>query len=385
MNAIKRFLVLALCLALVVSCFAGCHEKGEIAVVIGDEQFTSGYYACALVFADMDGREKVTEQLGSAALVSGQKIEYWKNPIGGVDYTDWVENEALEKLKLIAGAKKLYKQYEVETSEETNALYKQLFDQLWLDGNVADIMESNGVARETFEDFAYYSYLVDSTFFESYFGLSGTTNLTNPLFEKIYGEGGINEIAADTIKNHLNENYVLVDMINVSFTGLKDEEKKEKENQIESYAQALRDGTKTFEEVYKDYYEVKDEEEKDDASTEEESDEPAPLDEYALPVSKENTKIGYAFDQYEVVKGMKVDEVKTIALEEDKGIILAIKKDILADPYYITAADIPLREEIVGEGYINAIKKEVEGVTCDVNKKSTRQFKVKKIYYPEAN
>lgn len=384
MNAIKRFLVLALCLALVISCFTGCHEKGEIAVTVGDEQFTSGYYACALVFADMDAREKVNAQLGTAALMSGQKIEYWKNPIDGADYTAWVENAALEKLKLIAATKKLYKQYEVTTSEETNALYKQLFDQLWLDGNVADMMENNGVARETFEDFAYYSYLIDSTFFETYFGLSGTTNLTNPLFEKIYGEGGINEIPAETIKNHLNENYVLINTINVSFTGLKDEEKAEKEKEVESFAQALRDGTKTFEDVYKEYYDVK-EEEKDNTSTEEDSDEPKPLDEYALPVSKEATKIGYAFDQYDVVKAMKVGEVKTIALEENKGLILAVKKDILADPYYITAADIPLREEVVGDGYINAIKKEIEGMALDVNKKSTRQFKVKKIYYPEAN
>ena len=155
MNAIKRFLVLVLCLALVVSCFTGCHEKGEIAVTVGDEQFTSGYYACALVFADMDAREKVNATLSSAELMA-DKIDYWKKTVDGVEYTTWVENTALDKLKLIAAAKKLYKQYGISADEVIKTEYKQIFDNLWLDGNVAKFMEENGVARETFEDFAYY-------------------------------------------------------------------------------------------------------------------------------------------------------------------------------------------------------------------------------------
>ena len=383
MNAIKRFLVLALCLALVVSCFTGCHEKGEIAVTVGDEQFTSGYYACALVFADMDAREKVNATLSSAELMA-DKIEYWKKTVDGVEYTTWVENTALDKLKLIAAAKKLCKQYSVSNDELMKTEYKQIFDNLWLDGNVAKFMEENGVARETFEDFAYYSYLIDSMFFANYFGLQNSDDFTNPLFDKIYGEGGVKEISAEKIKTHLNDNYALVNLINVSYTGLTDEEKAEKQKQVDAYAQALKDGTKTFEDVYNEYYEVKDEDKEETTDTETD-DTPKPLDPYGLPVCKEESELGYAFDQYDIVKAMAVDEVKVIALEENKGLILAVKRDITADPYYLTTGDKDLREEIVGDEFINTLKTEANALGCDVNKKSTRQFKVKKIYYPEAN
>lgn len=390
MNAIKRFSILALCLVLVFSCFTGCHEKGEIAVVIGDEQFTSGYYACALVFADMDGREMVNATLDTATLISGD-IKYWKQTIDGTDYTTWVENTALDKLKLIAAAKKLYKQYNVTPDDATTAEYKQLFDQLWLDSNVADFMEENGVARETFEDFAYYSYLLDSTFFETYFGLESTTDFTNPLFDKLYGEGGVNEIPAEDIKNYLNDNYVLANLINVSFTGLADEEKAQKEEEIDAYAKALKDGTKTFEEVYNEYYEITDDEEdtEDDETTDTDS-VSQPLDPYSLPLSEETTDLGswlaYGFDYIDTVKSMAIDEIKIITVddEEDEGLILVVKKDITADPYYLTTGDKALREEIVGEDFINNIKTEANALSCNVNKKSTRQFKVKKIYYPEA-
>ena len=59
MNILKRLFALVLTLALIITCFTGCHKKGEIAVKIGDIEFTSGYYACALVFADTEARAKV--------------------------------------------------------------------------------------------------------------------------------------------------------------------------------------------------------------------------------------------------------------------------------------------------------------------------------------
>ena len=49
MNTLKRTLALMLCVLLTITCLAGCHQKGEIAVKIGEIEFTSGYYACALV------------------------------------------------------------------------------------------------------------------------------------------------------------------------------------------------------------------------------------------------------------------------------------------------------------------------------------------------
>ena len=38
-DILKKSFALMLCIALMVTCFAGCHKKGEIAVKIGDIEF----------------------------------------------------------------------------------------------------------------------------------------------------------------------------------------------------------------------------------------------------------------------------------------------------------------------------------------------------------
>ena len=57
MRNIKRIIALALGLLMALS-FAGCHKKNEIAVTIGDVEFTSAYYMCALVNADSEAKGK---------------------------------------------------------------------------------------------------------------------------------------------------------------------------------------------------------------------------------------------------------------------------------------------------------------------------------------
>ena len=62
MKNFKRIIAMALVLLMVLS-FAGCHKKGEIAVTVGEVEFTSAYYMCALVNADSEAKSKVYEEL----------------------------------------------------------------------------------------------------------------------------------------------------------------------------------------------------------------------------------------------------------------------------------------------------------------------------------
>jgi len=55
----------------------------------------------------------------------------------------------------------------------------------------------------------------------------------------------------------------------------------------------------------------------------------------------------------------------------------------VADPYYIEELDTSLRNDIAGEDYQDEIAEYGEDLDCDVNTASTKQFKVKKIKYPE--
>ena len=360
MNILKRIFALVLTIALIITCFAGCHKKGEIAVKIGDVEFTSGYYACALVFADTEARSKVEADLSEDELKNGN-IKYWNYKIDKTDYTQWVQNTALDTLKELAAIKTLCAKNKLELDDETVSLAKSNADYLWESYGYSVLMESNGVSKDTFV-----TYMTDSYLSDKY-------------FEFLYGKGGEKEIAADKISKQLTDNYVLVNKIEVSFSGLKDDEKTEKKNQIAGYEASLKDGSKTFEEIYLAYNNIKAEDHKHE---EPKDGEKTPQDQHASVLGNKDTS--YESEHFDAAKAMAVGEVKVITLKDDAGLVLLVKKDISADSYYIEEFDTMLRQDIVGDGYTDDLAKYGKELKCDVNNYSVKQFKVKNIYYPQA-
>ena len=359
MNNLKRFFALVLCLALMVTCFAGCHKKGEIAVKIGDIEFTSGYYACALVFSDTEARATVEENLSEDELK--KEIKYWQHKIDKTDYTEWVEKNALDTLKELAAIKTLCAENKVELDSETVALAKSNAEYLWDTYGYSVLMESNGVSKDTFIEYMRDSYLADE------------------YFEFLYGKGGEKEVAADKVLSQLTDNYVLVNQLEASFSSLSSDQITEKKNEFAAYEASLKDGSKTFEEIYLAYNNVS-----ADSHTHEEAEEgeSAPQDHHATVLGSEDTT--YASDNYKSAKDMAVGEVKVVTLDDNAGLVLLVKKDIAADPYYLEEFDTMLRQDIIGEDYTDDLAKYGEKLSCDVNTASTKQFKVKNIVYPEA-
>lgn len=361
MNILKRFFALMLCLALIVTCFTGCHKKGELAVKIGDIEFSSGYYACALVFADTEARSIVEEDLSSGGEDLPSEIKYWNYKVEETDYTKWVQDKALANLKELAAIKTLCAKAEIELDEETAATAESNADYMWDSYGYSALMEANGVAKDTFEKYMHDSYLADE------------------YFEYLYGKGGEKEIPADDISKQLTDNYVLANIIEVSFSELSDEEKDETKNQFASYEASLKDGSKTFESVYLEYNEISEEDHQHEEPAEDES---APQDLHASVLGAEGTS--YESEYFASAKDMAAGEVKLITLEDDAGLVLVVKKDIAADPYYIEEFDVMLRQDIVGDDFTDDLAKQGEKLECTVNEKSTKQFKVKNITYPQA-
>ncbi len=385
MKSLKKFLALTLCLAFVVLCFAGCHEKGEIAVTVGDVQFTSGDYACALLFADIAAQEKVIESLEETQAVITDKKDLYKQKIDDVEYVKWVENTALDNLKLMAATISLCDK-ENATMDSKNkdakdylAEVNEVVEAIWENPAYVEIMEKNGIGKETFVKYTYYTAIHTPLFLEALLGEGYAPSFSNPLFNKIYGKGGKKEISEQELKTHLTDNYILINLLTDDFDGLTEEKITEIKNKFAAYKTSLEDGSKTFEQLYLEENKETAEEHKHEEPKEGES---APKDYHATIIDKDST------DYYEIVKSMSKGEIKVITLydEEDKeeGLALVIKKDILEDPYYLTEFDIMLREEIVDEDLVNDIKKQANKLNCDVNTKSTKQFNVKKIHYPEA-
>lgn len=351
----KRIFALVLSLALMVAVFAGCHEKGEIAVTIGEVDFTSGYYACALVFADTEARGIVEDGLSESELAAGD-IDYWSKKVEKTDYVKWVEDKAIENLKQIAAIKTLCDENDVELSDETAELAKTQAESAW--SSSGTIFEQNGVGKETFMQY------IEDTF------------LADEYFKHLYGKGGKEEIAADEIQKYFTENYVLVNALTASFGSIPESAQKETREKFVAYEKALNDGSKTFEQIYLEYNEVSAEEHKHEEPAEGES---APQDYHATVLGAEDT--AYASDQFEDAEKMKVGEVKLITLDESAGLMLLVKKDITADPYYLESMDATLRQEIIGDGYTKLLDKFAKDLKCDINDYSTGQFKVKELKY----
>lgn len=358
MSILKRTFAVALCLALMITCFAGCHQKGEIAVTVGDYEFSSGYYACALVFADTQARALVEDDLSKEGDLPDD-IDYYKYKVEDTDYVEWVEKTALDTIKSTAALKTLCAKADVKLSEETEASAKSNAEYLWDKYGYSYLMEANGVSEATFTKYMTDSYLADE------------------YFEYLYGEGGEKEIAADKLTEQLKGEYALVNKIEVDFSSKTEEEITALRNQFTTYETALKNGSMTFEEVYLDYNEISAEEH---THEEAEEGELSPQDHHATVIGGEDT--GYASDYYDDAKDMATGEVKIITLDDEAGLVLLVKKDIIADPYYLETLDSTLRQDIVGDEFTDDIDEYGKGLKCNVNKSSIKQFKVKKIEYP---
>ncbi len=352
----KRLFALVLSLALMVAVFAGCHEKGEIAVTIGGNEFTSGYYACALVYADTEARNRVLEENMSEDGTMPADFEYWDYDLDKTDYVEWVKNRAVDNLKQIAAVIEICEQKKISLTEDELKDIETNVDSQWREASV--YMEKNGIAKET-----YLKYQKDVYLMEKY-------------FEALYGKDGEMAISDEDISKQLSENYMLVNVLYASYSNLAESDKKETREKYVAYEKALNDGSKTFEQIYLEDSGQTAEEHKHE---EPEEGEAAPQDYHATIISEDSSEP--LASCYEPAKKLKTGEVELITLDDSAGLVLIVKKDILADPYYIETYDMGLRQELKYEDFAEGLIEYAKKLDCDISSFSTKQFDVKKIAY----
>ncbi len=357
MKNLKRILSVLLTLVLI-SSFAGCHKKGEIAVKIGDVEFTSAYYMCALLNADGEAQNLVYEALSDEEKSGEKEVDIYSKKVEDKKYVDWVEDTALDYLKTIAAYKTLCIKNKLELDDETENELEMYTNYYWQ--SYASYYEPNGVAKATYEQ-----YMKDSYYSELY-------------FEHLYAKDGEKEINAEDVKNKIYDNFVIANMLQASITSeMTEDEVTALKEQLDGYADKLKAGKVTFKDVYNEYNGIEEEETEEQEETDEE--ESKPQDEYATVVGAEGTS--YESDQYETIKAMATGEIKVIEIEE-QGYMLVVKQDITADEYYLENLDIAARHLIADEEYENTIKDYAKKLDTDINKYAVKQFKVKKIVQP---
>ena len=359
MRFLKNAAIIMLVAILCLGCTA-CHPKNEVAVTVGEYEFTSGYYLCTLIFADMEARGKVDEKLAEDEDYDATKeVNYLKQKIDKKDFSEWVKDTAMDNLKLIANYKAECKKADLKLDDEKTANAEYMAEYYWSSYGYASLFEPNGVSAATFKE-----YMKDSYYSDLY-------------FQHIYGAEGEKAISADDVRNTISSKFALANILEGSFAEMQDADKTAAKDKFAAYEKELREGKRTFEEIYKEHNQIKDEEATESTDTQEKK----PLDEYASLIGNEDTN--YASDRFEEIAALKVDEIKLITLEEDAGLLLVVKKDVIADPYYIESLDSDARYIIAGDGFEEDMKKAADKLDTKVNDYAVDRLKVKNITYPE--
>lgn len=341
----------ALALALV-----GCHPKNEVALTIGGKDYTSAFYMCALLRAESEAKNKVNEAYEEKKK-DASDIDYYKEKIEKKKFVDWVEDRAVEICRTYAYVETVCDEKDITLSDGELEETESYADNYWNNYGYATYYGANGVSFETFKEFFTYS------------------NLMQTYFLSIYGKEGEKPIAEETIKSTLSEKFVLADVLTISLAdssgnSLSDEKIAQEKSKFEGYKKRLDNG----EDFKKVYEEVNGKQQ----TTSTESKEETPEDELAQILGAEDTE-SYASQHYNEVKELKLGETKIIEDTQNKQLLLFLKKDIMADRYYLNNMYDYIANLLKYDEFSADCEEKSLELEFDQNKFATNRFNVKKL------
>ena len=268
---------------------------------------------------------------------------------------------ALKGVKEIAAYKTLSKENKLKLTKEQKEETEQAVSYYWDNYGYSAYFEPNGVSRDT-----YAKYTEDSYYSEVY-------------FQSIYGKEGKKAVKIEDVNKNIIDNYILVDQIQISYEeDATDDDKLKDKQTLEAYANDIKSGKKTFIDIYKTHNEIKDEE----TTETEDKDEVEAVNTYATVLGAKDTN--FANDYYDTFKNYELDVPQVIESTDETGVILAIKRDISKDQYYMDYLDNFARHAIADDEFEKEIAKYAKKLNVKVSSYAVGQFKVKEIIEPQS-
>ena len=334
----------------------GCHKPGEIAVTIEDEKFTSGFYACVFLAADNEARELISKQATEQNITITEKNLY-EQKIDGVLYADWVKAKVTENFKMLIAAKNLCEKNSVDTASALETA-KATAKTEWQ--NNREYFEKNGIGLESYQKFCAYQ------------------QYSTSYFDYLYRKGGVEEVTEDTINKFVQENYVYVDIISKNITDMTDAQKQDEEKKFKEYVDRIKKGEsfgKIVAEINTTTY------------TEDKTDEGTFSHSQAMILGSENAGEYFVSPLFDTVKGYKKGDIKVLVTEKAIDgytyMLLGYFGDILSEK---NTSLTDIKEDALyamkNDEFVKKIEDAAKDIVVKENKKSTKQFKVQKVYYP---
>ncbi len=380
MRKFVRVLAIALAIAVLVSVFAGCHKKNEIAYTIGGREFTSAMYSCVLYTAATNARNAIYDYVkkseGDVENIKYKNYNFDSEGVvsaEGTPYEEFVEAEAIRVLRQYAAVLNLMEEKGITLDTESEEIARIQAASYWYYGcdyntyvnytqNGYDLsqyytpygyfFEPNGVSLSTYEQYMIYEYSYSN------------------LFYTIYDKDGEKAVPQSDLDKYFSEHYTLADVISYSLTDgdkdLTEEEKKVLTDEANAFLKRLEKG-ESFDVIYKEYEanqkareEAKNEENKKEESqpesentttenkteqteesdknkTEDTNDKDKESDEYEPAVYTSlhgDSESEIASDLYEKIKSYEVGKANLYTDEGNKVIYIIVKRDLFEEDGY---------------------------------------------------
>ncbi|MCI7233729.1 MAG: hypothetical protein MR546_07455 [Oscillospiraceae bacterium] len=248
---IKKIAALG-CAAAMLGSLTACGEKTTWGAVIDGVQIPAGVFIYYLDTANYEARQKLGEQTDTSADLSPEgaaaqssetvTLPLYSSQIDGVDSKQWIYDRATELMQEYAAVEAKFDEYGLTLSDDDKQSAQVYLDQIW--DYAGDYYTSMGVSENSYK----------SVFLNS--------SKRQKLFETIYSEGGEKAVSDDEIKTYLDENYALINYIDVELKDgegnlLKSDGKAERMEMLNGYMERYNNG-EDFDELnaeYVTYYE----------------------------------------------------------------------------------------------------------------------------------
>lgn len=404
MKKLSRVLSAVLAVLMVIACFAGCHEKDEVAYTIGDHTYTSAMYSCVLYISASSARNLIdtyvsdnggdTENIKYSTYKFNDKREVAAD--GTISYNDHVESEAIRILTQYSVIMDKMKEEGIEIDAETTENAKIQASYYWYAGcdystytsytgygadpssyftPYSEYFEPNGVALSTYEQYMVYEYMY------------------NFYFEHLYGEGGAKEVPKDDLTKYLTEHYAIADVISFSKIDddkkqLSDDELTKLKEQADGYAARINAG-EAFDVIYKEYNASNEDSTSDSSSSADTDDKTTEAgddtekeytpESYTNVFGAEGTD--YESSLYEDVNKLTVGQAVVLDDTDSKSYVLVVKGDITKESYWLDNMKSGILLDLKQEEYDADLDEAAKALTVTEDKHATSPFGVKDIKF----
>ena len=213
----KATALLAVCAIAIGMTACGTSSGSEIVAENENTKITMGAYAYCMYSAYYQASYYVPDSTKSilSQEINGQPAE------------DWMRDRALENMKSMFVVDAKAKELGVSLTDQERKTIDTNMDQAW--NSSKEQLSKYGITKEGAQQFFYD--------FNAKFA---------KIFQTLYGEGGEKAIPAEDKKNYFIENYTDFAYFTKSISGLSDEDKAAAKANLDGYAAAINDGSRTI-------------------------------------------------------------------------------------------------------------------------------------------